>query len=125
MIEMSKKVRSQSLNFTNKPKGYLLQCKEFMKKSLPLRFIFFQIHKILHSPRSKKCQLKGRFQFNLQAFGKYVHFSGRCGLRCVRLGNPDFDFQNLNSDFPIEHTLKEVLTITKKNIKMSSGYNLV
>ena len=28
-----------------------LQRKEFMKKSLPRRFIFFQIHKILHSPR--------------------------------------------------------------------------
>ena len=23
---------------------------------------------------------------------------------CVRLGNPDLDFQNLNPDFPIERT---------------------
>ena len=30
-------------------------------------------YKILHSLRKKKCQLKGRFQLNLQAFDKYVH----------------------------------------------------
>ena len=27
---------------------------------------------------------------------------------CVRLGNPDLDFQNLNPDFPIERTLNVV-----------------
>ena len=26
-------------------------------------------------------------------------------IGCVRLGNPDLDFQNLNPDFPIERTL--------------------
>ena len=27
-------------------------------------------------------------------------------LGCVRLGNPDLDFENLNPDFPIERTLR-------------------
>ena len=50
--------------------------------------------------RKKKCQLKRRFQINLQAFDKYVHSKGRYGLKIV-------------------------LTITKNNIKMVSGYYLV
>ena len=32
MIEISKKVRSQSLNFTIKPKGYLLQATKLWEK---------------------------------------------------------------------------------------------
>ena len=45
----------------------------------------------------------------------YNHFLFFCGaklnlisyvnLGCVRLGNPDLDFENLNPDFPIERTL--------------------
>ena len=27
---------------------------------------------------------------------------------CVRLGNPDLDFENLNPDFPIERTLSHL-----------------
>ena len=45
-----------------------------------LFYFFFQIHKILHSLRSKKCELKS-FQFNLQAFDKYLHTNGRHGLK--------------------------------------------
>ena len=36
MIEISKKVRSQSLNFTSKPKGYLLQRTKLWEKLIVL-----------------------------------------------------------------------------------------
>ena len=36
MIEISKKVRSQSLNFTIKPKGYLLQATKLWEKLIVL-----------------------------------------------------------------------------------------
>ena len=36
MIEISKKVRSQSLNFTSKPKGYLLQTTKLWEKLIVL-----------------------------------------------------------------------------------------
>ena len=32
-------------------------------------------------------------------------FSGHSG--CVRLGNPDLDFENLNPDFPIEREIRK------------------
>ena len=44
-------------------------------------FFFFQVRKILHSLREKKCQLKRRFEINLQAFDKYVHSNARYGLK--------------------------------------------
>ena len=38
-------------------------------------------------------------------------------LGCVRLGNPDLDFQNLNPDFPIERTLNVSSTGTVRDYK--------
>ena len=38
-------------------------------------------------------------------------------LGCVRLGNPDLDFQNLNPDFPIERTLNVSSTGTLRDYK--------
>ena len=32
---------------------------------------------------------------------------GKSDLGCVRLGNPDLDFQNLNPDFPIEREIRK------------------
>ena len=40
-------------------------------------------------------------------------------LGCVRLGNPDLDFQNLNLDFPIEREIRKGIS-TPRN--PSSGW---
>ena len=43
-------------------------------------------------------------------------------LGCVRLGNPDLDFQNLNPDFPIE---REILKrISPREIRPQGGFQL-
>ena len=41
---------------------------------------FFKYTKFCIHSGTKTCQLKRRFQFNLQAFDKYVRSNGRCGL---------------------------------------------
>ena len=47
-------------------------------------------------------------------------------LGCVRLGNPDLDFENLNPDFPIGRTLNDwtlgkQLILSPENLSVSRG----
>ena len=37
-------------------------------------------------------------------------------LGCVRLGNPDLDFQNLNPDFPIEREIRKRISPFEKSV---------
>ena len=51
-----------------------------MQNVCPVSLLLLFSHKILHSLRSKKCELKS-FQFNFQASDKYLHTNGRRGLK--------------------------------------------
>ena len=44
-------------------------------------------------------------------------------LGCVRLGNPDLDFQNLHSDFPIERTLSVISFIESRSDSCDIGFS--
>ena len=39
-------------------------------------------------------------------------------LGCVRWGNPDLDFENLNPDFPIERTLSFLLKCNGQTVEL-------
>ena len=49
-------------------------------------------------------------------------FPGLHVLGCVRLGNPDLDFQNLNPDFPIEGEIRKRFHL--REIRSQGGFQL-
>ena len=49
----------------------------------------------------------GKDSLGIVALGIVYDVTHCYNLGCVRLGNPDLDFQNLNPDFPIERTRRE------------------
>ena len=60
----------------------------------------------------------------MSAVPKGMHYIKHLG--CVRLGNPDLDFENLNPDFPIERTLNDwslgkQLILSPENLSVSRG----
>ena len=60
----------------------------------------------------------------MSAVPKGMHYIKPLG--CVRLGNPDLDFENLNPDFPIERTLNDwslgkQLILSPENLSVSRG----
>ena len=56
----------------------------------------------------------------MSAVPKGMHYIKHLG--CVRLGNPDLDFENLNPDFPIEREIRKRFHL--REIRSQGGFRL-
>ena len=76
------------------------------RRSLSCSFVYLKGSKIFSGLRNFVSKMSDRIKFQNRVFFNYF-ISLKLDYGCVRLGNPDLDFPNLNPDFPIEHEIRK------------------